>query len=439
MEKLMQYVWNHRLWPMENLHTVDGRRIQIIDPGRLNTHSGPDFFNAKVKIGGELWVGNIEMHVAASDWHRHGHGSDPAYDNVVLHVVDRNDTDIRRRSDGAVIPQMVMQCSPDLAAHYSSLVNSAPDHLTCHRELASIEPVYMRQWLDSLCFSRLHAKADRIDAYRAHFDGDWEQAAFIAVARALGVGINGDIFERLAYAVPLRAVGRHNDSLLITEAFVFGQSGLLDSAPNNEYTALLKREYAFLCAKFGLKQPQGMLWKMARMRPASFPHRRLALLSLLLHRSTRFMSRIAAAARVPDPLKAFREMFATSFAGFWADHYTFDASGAAPLSATAPQVGAVTIQTLLINAVVPLLYAYGTAHSDHQLTDTAVELLQSMPAERNSIVRLFTDAGVPCGNAADSQALVQLRRTFCEERKCLYCRFGHRLLQRRTPRSNKIC
>lgn len=434
MEKLMQYVWNHRLWPLENLHTVDGRRIQIIDPGRLNTHSGPDFFNAKVKIDGELWVGNIEMHVAASDWHRHKHDTDPAYDNVVLHVVDRNDTCIRRRSDGAVIPQMVMQCAPDLSTHYSSLVTDAPSVLTCRAHLTSIEPVFMRQWLDSLCFARLHTKSDRIEAYRKRFGGDWEQAAFITVARSLGVGINGDVFERMACSIPLRAVSRHNDSLLITEAFVFGQSGLLDTAPNNHYTALLKREYAFICAKFGLRQPQGMLWKMARMRPASFPYRRLAFLAQMLHRSARFMSHIAAAGRTAEPLKAFREMFTAPITGFWSDHYTFEDSGATSQTATAPQVGAVTVQTLIINAVVPLLYAYGTTHSDHQLTDTAIELLQAMPPERNSIVRMFTDVGVPCCNAADSQALVELRRSYCEERKCLYCHFGHRLLQRRAIR-----
>lgn len=439
MERLMQYVWNHRLWPSTDFLTVDGRKIQIIDPGRLNTDSGPDFFNAKVRIGGELWIGNIEIHVRASDWMRHGHHTDPAYDNVVLHVVDTDDAVIKRRTDGTVIPQTVMQCSGSLNSHYQSLVTSSASSLPCSGIISTLDPVFRSGWIDALAFERLNEKADRIETYRTRFTGDWEQAAFITIARALGVGLNGDIFERLAENMPLRIIGRHNDSLLMTEAMVFGMSGLLESAPPTEYADRLKREFNFLKAKFGLEIPQGMIWKMARMRPAAFPHRRLALLSRLLHFSTRFMSRIINIALEENPLERYTSLFALQPEGFWATHYTFsDQAPSTNEKATAPGVGSVTIQTLLINAVVPLLYAYGTAHADHTLTDRAIAMLEQMRPERNSIVRLFTDAGIECGCASHSQGLIQLRRAYCEQRKCLYCRFGHRMLSERVRRQPAV-
>lgn len=434
MEKLMQYVWAHRLWPRQRMSTTDGRRISVIDPGRLNTDAGPDFFNAKVAIDGETWIGNIEIHVKASDWARHGHDNDPAYDNVILHVVDVSDTLIERRNGSGTIPQLVMQCAPDLNRHYAGLVNSASSDIACRPAIAAMERVHLLDWSDSLAHERLHEKADRIAAYVEALDGDWEHAAFTAIARALGSGINGDIFERLAKSLPPRLVARHNDSLLMTEAMVFGQSGLLDNAPVNDYTSALRREFQFLAAKFRLQRPQGMLWKMARMRPASFPHRRLALLSAMLHRSTRFLGRLLEIVRDQEFPKLFRQHFELAPEGFWRDHYTFVDSPSEAARSSASTVGSATLLTLMINAVIPVAYAYGNHTGDFALSDLAVERLQSLPPERNSIVRMFADAGMPCDNAADTQALVQLRRAYCEQRKCLYCRIGHRVLSKAAVR-----
>lgn len=423
----MQYVWGHRLWPSERMSTTDGRRITVLDPGRLNTDAGPDFFNAKVKIDGNTWAGNIEIHVKASDWHRHGHDGDPAYDNVILHVVDTSDTLIRR-PDGSAIPQLQMCCAPDLNRHYSNLISLAPSDIACRSTIAATERVFLRDWLDSLAMERLYEKTDRVEQWAQRFNGDWEQAAFITIARALGSGINGEIFERLAASVPLRMVARHNDSVMMTEAILFGQSGLLDQAPQNDYTEILRREYRFLCAKFSLSRPQGMMWKMARMRPASFPHRRIALLASVLHRSTRFMWRISEVMRDDSPIECFERLFALPPEGFWADHYTFSENTASNPSTRTCAVGKQTLNTLLINAVIPISYAYALHSGDTAMADRSLELLHTVPAESNTIVRGFTDAGIPCEDAADSQALIQLRRSYCEQRKCLYCRIGHKVL-----------
>lgn len=430
----MQYVWAHRLWPAGKMATNDGRHIAIIDPGRLNSDSGPDFFNAKIKIDGETWVGNVEIHVKASDWHRHGHDGDPAYDNVILHVVDSDDTAIQRPNGSGTIPQMVMKCTPDLNRHYANLVATAAADIACRSTIATMEGIYLRDWLDALSRERLNEKAARIESYVRRLNGDWEQAAFTAIARALGSGVNGDIFERLALNVPLRLVARHNDSLIMSEAFIFGQSGLLDGAPRSDYTLTLEREYKFLKAKFNLSKPQGMLWKMARMRPASFPHRRVALLALLLHKSTRFLSRVVEALdQSPADDSLFKKIFDCPLTGHWANHYTFAETATDRL---APSIGATALTSLMINAVVPIAYAYGVHLGDFQLADRALEKLHTLAPESNTIVRAFRDTGVPCDDAADSQAIIQLRRAYCEQRKCLYCRIGHRALSAAAVRTD---
>lgn len=426
MERLMQYVWQHRLWPRTHLHTVDGRPVQILDPGRLNTDAGPDFFNAKVIIDGHKWAGDIEIHVRASDWHRHGHDNDPAYDSVILHVVDRDDAPICR-SNGEIIPQMQMACTADFYQKYALLVDRADRDLPCAGTLGRLSSLHLHDWLDSLLFERLHAKAERIESWLELTQADWESAAYIIIARGLGFGINGDPFERLAIATPLRFIARHCDSLFTIEALLFGQSGLLESAPaTDHYAAALKKEYSFMAHKFGLRPPQSPGWKMARMRPQNFPHRRIATLAALLHRTTRLASAMLDVTTMDQAV----ELFGVDLDGYWKDHYSF---GPASRPSTA-RLSKASIATLVINAVAPLQFAYGMSRSIDAMADNAVDLLQRTPAENNRIVELFRQAGIKTPSAAVTQSLIQLRRNYCETRKCLYCRIGHRQLASQCPR-----
>lgn len=421
----MQYVWQHRLWPHSHLRTVDGLPVQIIDPGRLNTDSGPDFFNAKVSIDGKLWAGDVEIHVRASDWYRHGHDNDPAYESVILHVVDRDDTAIRR-SNGEIIPQMRMACVPDFNRRYSELVTRADRDLPCAESIAAMKPVYLTDWLVSLAFERIYSKTDRIEDLLQRSGGDWETACYVTIARCLGFGVNGDPFERLALSTPLMFIAKHCDSLPTIEALLFGQSGFLDSAPTDPYVESLRREYAFMAHKFGMRRPQSLGWKMARMRPANFPHRRIATLAALLHEGTRMMSRILSIRNLDDAVA----MFSPRLTGYWADRYIFGV----PSANTGASLSRSSVAGIAINAVVPLQYAYGTAHDDHAMTDRAIELLESLPAEHNVIVDAFSRAGIKISNAFLSQSVIQLRRAYCEPRKCLYCRIGHRMLAAHCPR-----
>lgn len=422
----MQYVWEHRLWPSSAMRTVDGQVIRVIDPGRINHDAGPDFFNAKVWIDGHLWAGNVEIHVKASDWRRHRHDKDAAYDSVILHVVDKDDA-IVRRSNGEVIPQMRMPCSPDLNAKYTELVGRADRDLPCATTLQSFPTIYLTDWLSALAYERLYEKADRIAEMLQRFSGDWEQVCYITVARALGFGINGEPFQRLAQSLPLAFMGKHSDSATAIEALLFGQSGLLDGV-KDEYAERLRKEYVFLAHKFGLRRPEGLGWKMMRMRPANFPHRRIAVLAAMTYGGFRMMQRIV---ETDDVDKAI-ELFIPQLTGYWENRYTFGPGGERRLTSMSRQSAAV----MVVNVAIPLMYAYGHQHGDDELCDRAITMLQTLQAEKNSITELFGRAGVRVRDAFHSQALVQLRRNYCEKRKCLFCRIGHRLLATNARRAN---
>jgi hypothetical protein len=424
MERLMQYIWQHRLWMPANMTTVDGRRVQILDPGRLNTDAGPDFFNAKIIIGGEKWAGDVEIHVRASDWHRHHHDGDPAYNSVILHVVRHDDTAIKR-ADGHIIPQLRMECAADFHSSYASLVNAAAaPMLPCASEIRELERVHMRGWLDRLAFERLQAKSARVEALLQRTNGDWESACFITLARALGFGVNSEPFERLASSVPLSVVGKHSDSLLSIQAILFGQAGLIPPADDGDrYVDLLRREYEFLAHKFSLTPPASLGWKMARMRPANFPYRRIAFLAALLFGGFKFTSAVTAATTTEEYLK----IFSAPLTGYWETHYHFGKE-----SHDLPTLLSLSSRRVLaVNVIAPVLYAWGQQHNMPTLQDNAVNLLQELPPESNSIIALFASAGVKCSDAFTSQALIQLRREYCEAHKCLYCRIGHHMLSRK--------
>lgn len=424
MEELMQYVWQHRLWPQRNLSTVDGRPVHIIDQGLLNRDSGPDFFNAKVKIGGQMWSGNIEIHVRASDWHRHGHNADPAYDSVILHVVDKDDMPVYR-TNGELIPQLRMPCSRDFGDRFRSLVDNTANELACSSEIASIPQVHLTGWIDSLAYRRLYNKADRIASIVTRFNGDWEEACYVTLARALGFGINSEPFERLALSLPLRFMRKHSDSLLAMEALLFGQAGLLEQPRGYDpYVERITSEYKFLATKFSLKQPQPLGWKTARMRPPNFPHRRIALLAAMMHGGFRMMQDIADIRTTADAEALFRPQLT----GYWATRYSFGPDSGRESQA----LSEASIRILMINVAVPLMYAYGLSRDDSDTCQRAIDMLQHLPAEKNSITDMFDRAGIRCRDAFTSQALIELRRSFCEPRKCLYCRIGHRLLASKT-------
>ena len=420
MEQLMQYIWQHRLWRSEDMTTNDGRHVRVIDPGLLNTDAGPDFFNAKVEIDGQLWVGNIEMHVRASDWKRHGHDTDPAYDSVVLHVVDKDDAPVYR-TNGERIPQLVLQVSPLFNTSYAELVNSRLD-LPCASAISKVPSITITEWVERLAFERLHGKVDRVRDLLTMYHGSWEDVCYVTLSRNLGFGINNEAFERLARRTPLRLLHKHSDSLLQIEALLFGQAGMLnaDATGADEYYRHLCSEYAFLANKFSLQPMEHEAWKMFRIRPQNFPYRRIAMLAHYIDGSFRLMSDILEA----DGEKELRKLFEVELTGYWNNHFSFGKPSERPQPALSDK----SIDIVLINTVAPLYYAYGEITGNNALIDKAISLLESLRPEKNSIVANFTAAGIDCDSALTSQALIELKHSYCDARKCIYCKIGHRLL-----------
>lgn len=413
-------MWQHRLQIRPGMRTVDGQTLRVIDQGRLNTDAGPDFFNAKIEIDGETWVGNIEIHVRASDWFRHHHDEDEAYDSVVLHVVGVNDTRIRRQS-GELIPQIELPCNANFNVHYAALTDHSARSLPCRHAIETMPPIYLTDWISTLGYERLYRKVDHVEQLLERLGYDWEETAYVMLARSLGFGTNSDPFERLALSVPMRVVRKHADNLASIEGLLFGQAGFLeDESVDDSYYVHLRKEYQFLCKKFGLKRPESLGWKMSRMRPQNFPHRRIALLANLLHTTTSLMSRIIEVRNIEDAYSLFNRQLT----GYWMAHYTF---GGLPVKAPTT-LSKSSAALLVINVVAPLLYSYSISRGDSSASETVPSLMQSIPAERNHITDLFTEAGIKCDDAFTSQALIQLRREYCETRKCLYCRIGHRML-----------
>lgn len=422
MEKLMQYVWKHRLWRSEDMVTNTGKKVRVVDPGLLNTDAGPDFFNAKIEIDGHMWVGNVEMHYRATDWKRHRHDSDKAYDSVILHVVAKDDAPVRR-TNGELIPQVVLEVSPQFNADYASLVGATIE-VPCATKIKQVPHLTIVEWVEGLAFERLHGKVERIHQLLDSFNGSWEDVCYVTLARNFGFGINNDAFERLARRTPLRLLGKHSDSVLQIEALLFGQAGMLDAQKPgmDSYYNQLCTEYAFLSNKFQLTPMEKESWKLFRIRPQNFPYRRIAMLAQFIEGGFRMMNRILDA----EGEKEMRALFEVELSGYWTKHYTFGK----PNERATATLSRSSIDIILINTVAPLLYAYGELTGNYEMTDKAIKLLEDLRAESNSIVSHFVAYGIDCPDALTSQALVQLKREYCDARKCIYCKIGHHLLSK---------
>lgn len=427
MEHLLHYLWKHKIFPLQELRTTDGQQVEVIDPGLPNTDAGPDFFNAKLKLDGILWVGNVELHDRSSLWLKHGHQSDAAYDNVILHVVGEADCPVFRR-DGQPIPQLVLTCPADVARRYDELRRSEI-HPPCYSILSSLPKLTVHSWLSALQVERFERKARdiraRLDAYGNH----WEDVFFVTLARNYGFGLNSDAFEAWARLVPFRAVDKHRDNLFQVEAFFLGMAGLLDEERSDygDYYLCLQKEYRYLRQKFSLPAPlDPSRWRLLRQRPGGFPYVRLAQLADLYHRGQTLFSRVMEA-RTADEL---RQLLSVGTSSYWEEHFTFGKTSVRQLK----QMGRGALDLVIINTVVPFLYAYGQHRQEESLCERATALLETLKAENNYITRMWSGAGLPVSTAADSQALIQLQKEYCDRKDCLRCRFGYEYLKRKGGR-----
>ena len=420
MEQLLHYVWKHKIFSLKELKTTTGQQVEVIDTGLANTDTGPGFFNAKLKLDGVLWIGNIEIHERSSDWFKHGHHADAGYNSVILHIASEIDTEISR-SNGERIPQIQLICPEAVRTNYKELLETA-SYPPCYRIIPSLSPFTAHSWMSALQMERFEQKATLLNERLKRCQGNWEDAFFITLARNFGFGLNGDAFETWAHRLPFRAVDKHRNDLFQIEAIFFGQAGILEDSDGDGYYLRLKKEYTYLQHKFGLIPMDASLWRFLRLRPANFPHIRIAQLACLYHRAYGLLSRIMET----ETLQGVRDILKGGTSEYWLTHYTFGGS-----SPSRPKtLSNTSLDLLIINTVVTFLYAYGLHKGNRVLCARAGSFLEELKAENNYITRMWEQCGMKASNAADSQALIQLKKEYCDKKKCLYCRIGYEYLKR---------
>ena len=421
MEQLLHYVWKHKIFSLKELKTTTGQQVEVIDTGLANTDAGPDFFNAKLKLDGVLWIGNIEIHERSSDWFKHGHHADAGYNSVILHIASEIDMEISR-SNGERIPQIQLICPEAVRTNYKELLETA-SYPPCYRIIPSLSPFTAHSWMTALQMERFEQKATLLNERLKRCQGNWEDAFFITLARNFGFGLNGDAFETWAHRLPFRAVDKHRNDLFQIEAIFFGQAGILEDSDGDGYYLRLKKEYTYLQHKFGLIPMDASLWRFLRLRPANFPHIRIAQLACLYHRAYGLLSRIMET----ETLQGVRDILKGGTSEYWLTHYTFGGS-----SPSRPKtLSNTSLDLLIINTVVTFLYAYGLHKGNRVLCARAGSFLEELKAENNYITRMWEQCGMKASNAADSQALIQLKKEYCDKKKCLYCRIGYEYLKRK--------
>lgn len=421
-EQLLHYVWKCRLLPACSLVTVDGQKIEVIDTGIHNMDAGPDFFNAKIRIAATLWVGNVEIHRTSADWVKHGHHLDKAYNSVILHLSEKVDRVVVNER-GQTIPQCEMTVPENVRRNADYLLYS-DSPLPCKSHLSSLPGVIIHAYLSQLSMERLERKVNDIFRHLDRFRNSWDDVFYVLLTRNFGFGLNAEVFEKMALSLPFTYIRKQSDNLFQVEALLFGQAGMLeDPHLNDTYYQQLRAEYHFLQSKYTLKNREGYLFKKMRVRPSSSPHLRIAQLAALLQNGDRLFSSILE----QEEYGQWIALFQAEPSCYWHTHYSF---GKEAPKAEKP-IGEASLNIILINTVAPLLFAYGKRTASERFCERAVKLLESLKPERNKIIGEFSGAGVTPQNALDSQALIQLRKEYCDQRKCLYCRIGHTILSSR--------
>jgi hypothetical protein len=418
-EEFLHFIWKHKLHNNESLITTDGEPVEIINPGTHNTHAGPDFFDARIKIGKTLWAGNVEVHVRSSDWIRHGHQRDQSYRNTILHVVADHDLKVYNDANSEVLT-LLLTWPGWIEKNYRELIESH-DWVGCASKLYKVDPFRIKFFLNGIVIERLKQKIDTIQETLTETNNDWGETFYRILARYFGLKANSDPFEMLARSLPQTILAHHHDSLYQIEALIFGQSGLLgEEIFADDYYLGLRNEYRFLAVKYGLKPIAGHLWKFMRMHPGNFPTIRLAQLAMLIYNSHNLFSAVTEAKN----LEELKTLFSISASEYWDDHYSFNKSSVNRKKVFGNQI----FNLIVINVIVPFYFLYGESQNLLSLKDRALEILEQLAPENNSIIKRWSGAGITASNALESQALIHLQRNYCEPRKCLDCTIGHKII-----------
>lgn len=407
-EEFIYYLWENRLLS-NDLVTVDGEEVNIISVGIRNHDSGPDYLDTRIKIGDTLWVGHVEMHVNTSDWFRHGHQDDEAYNNVVLHVVYHNDCE--RLNIPTV--EIAGKFDENILARYEGFMRSR-QWIPCEKIISNVQQFTWLSWLERLVVERLETEVKDVFTCLVENNYNWEETVYQRIMRYLGMKVNNDAFERLAKILPLKILRKHIDNALQVEAMIFGCAGFLEGMFEEPYPVLLQREFKILKSKFNLSVMPMACWKFLRMRPPNFPTVRLAQTASLICSCDTLFSKILTI----NDLKTIRNVFGVKTNDYWDTHFIFGK----PSKKMTKTFGTTAVDMLIINAIAPVLFCYGIYHDNEALKEKSLGFLEKMKPEDNLVIRKFEKMGVNVCNAQQSQAVLHLYKCYCKKRKCLNCR-----------------
>ena len=420
-EDFIDWIWRNKLFDQQDLKCESGEILEILNPGIRNSDSGPDYFNARLKIDGVVWIGNVELHVRASDWLRHKHHYDAMYDNVILHVVHEPDAIIYRR-DGSRLPELALQCryNSELLNQYMDLMQGTAQWIPCERLLSDIPPLVWHQWLARVITSRLQERCRQLEDLLKQTNYDWEEALYRKLSEAFGFRVNNDPFRMLAQSLPLSLLRRHAMQKNYCEALLFGQAGMLHDGMKDAYGRELYSIYTYLRKLHQLSPIPRHIWKFGKLRPANFPTRRIAQLAVLLQRTPTLFSMLVHCENFPE-LTALLKVEAD---GYWKRHYHFDEE----VPSSNVVLGDGSVQSLIINAVIPFVFYYGRHHGLTVVVNKALSWLERCEAEDNTITRNWNRIGILTDSALETQALLYLHKEYCIHKKCVNCGIGQHLL-----------
>jgi hypothetical protein len=422
-ERLLQFIWQFQYFNASHLCSKDDEPIRIIHPGLCNTNQGPDFSNARIMIGSATWIGSVELHIKASDWEKHRHSFDRNYQNVVLHVVWEDDTppgkNPANQQSALPLVELKTRVSKLLLQRYEELMLS-PAFIPCGNNAGNVSDLTWRSWKDRLLIERLGRKAAQVEELLKRNNFHWEESFWWMLARTFGMAVNAEAFEAIARSLPISLLGRHKNQIHQLEALLLGQAGMLAHQFEEDYPNLLKREYRFMKKKYGLAPVAVPLYSL-RMRPSNFPAVRLAQLAMLVHQSSHLFSKLKDA----PSAATLRTYFEVTANDYWHYHYRFGHVSAYREKST----GESFIDSVIINTVAPVLFAYGHYHHDDHFKERAIESLEQTRAEKNKLIGGFEKLGVSNNNARESQALIELKNEYCDHHRCLECAIGNTILR----------
>jgi hypothetical protein len=424
-EEFLHYLWKYTLYDSESLIDDNGNRIKVIHPGEYNRDSGPDFFNSRISIEGTEWAGNVEIHTRSSHFDNHGHNTDPAFNNVILHLVNENEKKVFN-SRGEEILTVKLVFDEKFYEKYTNLINN-PFVIACQDEIKKVDDFLIQHWLHTLLAERLEGKSESILKIFKETGNDWEETFYRLLSRYFGFRVNAEPFEMLATALPFRIIRKHANDRFQIEALLFGMSGMLEEglfkeALNDGYYRRLINEFKVLSAKYSLQPLHGWIWKFSRLRPVNFPTVRISQLAEMLSVTGGLFSRTLEAICTND----LKKIFEVSASDYWSDHFVFGKKS----KRISKRTGSQATDILLVNAVLPVLFVYGKCRDLSDYCERTIKFMEDIPPEKNAIIEEWKLSGIEPESAFYTQALIQLRNSYCKRRKCLECRIGDNIIKR---------